>query len=99
MPKKPETLLAEKIVKALNSKLGGYWVNIHGSPFQSRGIPDITGCYNGVYIGIEVKMPGKGNTLSKYQELNIKKINEAGGRATMVESVNEALNFVKEGRK
>lgn len=53
-----------------------YWA---GSQFTKSGIPDLLICYKGKFIAIEVKAEnGKPSDLQKY---NIRKIEEAGGKA------------------
>jgi hypothetical protein len=92
--KKPETRLVARILLALNAELGGYWVKIHGSPYQRAGLPDIIGCINGLFFGLEVKMPGE--ELEPLQDLEIKAIRTKGkGYATHVTSVEEAVKFVR----
>lgn len=91
-----ETALVAKIISTLEKEVGGFWIKIHGSPFQRRGIPDILGCCEGMFFGLEVKLPGGEDTLSKYQEKTIEWINTKGkGRATMVISPKQAVKFVK----
>lgn len=58
MPRKPESLLTARILKALRD-LGGVWFKIHGGWFQGERLPDIVGCYQGLFYGLEVKVPGK----------------------------------------
>lgn len=43
-----------------------------------RGVPDIVGCLNGLFVAIELKTNSK---LSKIQEYTLKQINYAGGVA------------------
>lgn len=56
-----------------------YW---GGGRFATAGIPDIIGCINGRFIGIEVKAT-KGKP-SPLQIRNVDLINKAGGYATIV---------------
>jgi len=40
--------------------IGGWWLNFHGGdPYMPRGIPDIIGCYFGMFVALEVKRPGE----------------------------------------
>lgn len=75
-------------------KEGGWWVKIHGSPFQVSGIPDILGCYQGHFAAIEVKIPSKINTVSSRQEYIMAKIEEAGGYITVATSSEDALRLI-----
>jgi hypothetical protein len=80
-------------VKALNLH-SGWWTVTHADGFGQRGIPDIIGCYQGVFFGLEVKLPGKEHTLTPIQSRTLNKIKHSGGKAAMVTSVDEALDFV-----
>ena len=59
----------------------------HGGQFGTAGIPDVICCYHGMFVAFEVKT----NTgrLSKLQEVMIKRIREADGRAFKVTSVSD----------
>ena len=58
-----ESQITAKILSQLK-RLGGFWYKTHGGPFQVRGLPDIIGCYQGAFYGLEVKVPGRENTLT-----------------------------------
>lgn len=82
----------------MKNEFGGLWIKIHGGMFQMAGIPDLIGCLRGRFYGIEVKLPGKEKTLTVIQKAFIKQIIEVGGgRATMVTSVSDTLDFIREG--
>ena len=68
-----------------------------GGTFQRSGIPDIIGCYHGRFFALELKAEkGKPSELQLY---NIKKINEAGGIALIVRSVNDVKAVIGNGKK
>jgi Holliday junction resolvase len=73
-------------VKKLLDEIGIY----HFSPVQNgmgrAGIPDIIGCYNGRFLGIECKA-GKGKTTA-LQDLELEKIRQAKGFAYVVNETN-----------
>ena len=73
-------------VKKLLDDMGIY----HFSPVQNgmgrAGIPDIIGCYNGRFLGIECKA-GKGKTTA-LQDLELEKIRQAKGFAYVVNETN-----------
>lgn len=52
------------------------------------------GCYKGYFYGLELKAPGKEHTLTERQAHALKSIKKAGGKAAVVTSVKEALDFV-----
>lgn len=93
--KKPETTLQRKIVEALSREVGGHWMKIHGSQFQTKGIPDLLGCVAGLFFALEVKCDSSHYGASDYQLYNIKQIHESGGMAAVVESPEEAVALVK----
>jgi len=93
MAKGPEALLRSKIVKALRA-YSGFWVVNHATQYGTGGLPDIVGCYNGYYIGLEVKVPGKEHTLTERQSHILEQIRKAGGRAAMVTTVDQAMAVV-----
>jgi len=90
-----ESNLVRNIIKALKKKYPeDAWYKIHIGPYQERGIPDIIGCHHGRFIGIEVKLPTNKKGTTQYQELQIHRIMVAGGYATTVTSVEEALQKI-----
>lgn len=88
-----ESALRSKIVKSLRA-YSGWWFVTHATQYGTGGLPDIMGCYQGTFFGLEVKLPGKEHTLTERQSHALKSIKKAGGKATMVTSVADALNFV-----
>ena len=82
-----ESSLTKSIMRKLRSK-GGFWIKIHGGPFQVLGIPDIIGCYRGRFCAFEVKRPGR--DLTRIQAATIQMIKKAGGLALMITSFEEA---------
>ena len=88
-----EATLRKTIVRSLR-QYSGWWYITHGGQFQQGGLPDIIGCYAGWFYGLEVKLPGKEHTLTERQAHTLMKIKQAGGRARMVTSVSEAMDFV-----
>ena len=57
----------------------------HG--FGINGIPDIVGCYKGLFFAIEVKAPGKLRNVTALQRMQINQINHAHGWAVAADSV------------
>lgn len=88
-----EKQLRTKIVKALRG-YSGFWFVTHATQYGTGGLPDIMGCYSGYFYGLEVKVPGKEHTLTERQSHTLTSIKRAGGKAMMVTSVDEAMNFV-----
>jgi penicillin-binding protein-related factor A (putative recombinase) len=73
---------------------GGFWIKVHGGPFQSRGIPDIIGCYKGQFIGFEAKKPASKPKLTHLQAYTLNQIKAAGGHTTMIQSLKEVIDFL-----
>lgn len=90
-----ESTLQKKIKKALQ-KEGGFWVKVHGGPYQRVGLPDLIGCYKGKFIGIEVKVPGREDTLTKRQSRILRQIESEGGIAFMSTSVEMTMEKLRE---
>lgn len=88
-----ESQLTKKMIKALRNR-GAWCFKVHGGPYQSAGIPDIVGCHEGLFFALEVKVPGRGDTLTKLQQGALTEIQEAGGIAEMVMTVEEAVDHV-----
>ena len=81
----PEAKVKKK-VKEILDQMGVY----HFSPMQNgmgrAGIPDIIGCLDGQFLGIECKA-GKGTTTA-LQERELTRIQNAGGYALVVNEEN-----------
>jgi Holliday junction resolvase len=68
--------------------LGAYYFYPVTGGYGSSGVPDIVGCYEGLFFGIECKA-GK-NKPTKLQDLNLRQIDTAGGIALVVNEDNVA---------
>lgn len=55
----------------------------------SHGIPDFICCMNGAFVGIECKAPGKRSNVSALQQMQMTGIRTAGGRAIVVDNVEQ----------
>jgi hypothetical protein len=66
------------------------WKN-HGSEFTLAGLPDIVVCHRGLFIALEVKMPGKQDNVSPVQQVVHQQLREAGGRVHVVSSIAAAV--------
>ena len=88
MSRQPEGKLVRKIQDRIEER-GGRSFKIQGTDesFQEIGIPDLLVCYHGIFLGLEVKMPGE--KPSPIQRQVLKSIEAAGGVARVVCSVEE----------
>lgn len=80
-----ESGLSKKIAKRIRDR-GGWARKIPGGP-QGAGFPDIIGCYRGVMLGLETKMPGREGTLTTLQRQTLLAMREGGALAVVVTSV------------
>lgn len=88
-----EKTITNQILKHLRSCPECFAFKEHGGLYGTSGIPDIICCYKGRFIAFEVKtMQGK---LSKLQEVMLERINEAGGMAIKVTSLQEVKDILK----
>jgi hypothetical protein len=89
----PEAKVKKVVVTKLR-EVGAYFFYPVTGGYGASGIPDIVGCYQGNFFGIECKA-GK-NTPTALQEQNLKKIGVAGGIAVVVneENMNEVLDLI-----
>lgn len=88
----PESKLSYNIMQALRAEGAFVWKN-HGGPLTKSGLPDITGVYRGLFIGLETKMPG--NESSTIQKLRHVQIRAAGGLVCVPHSVAEAMEWFR----
>ena len=96
--------LVTNIKKAIQREYPDSWVmKVHGSPYQMIGVPDLLVIIRGVVIAMEVKLPAARESAehargraSLHQIEQIRQINEAGGHAAVVLSVEEALDFIEQ---
>ena len=65
----------------------------HGGPYGTSGVPDIICCYKGRFLGLEVKLPT--GRLTELQKRAIHRINQAGGIACRVESVEDVKRVIE----
>lgn len=67
---------------------GIYYINTHGSPWERRGRPDLYICYNGRFIGCELKR-GVERGPTPLQDKHLREIMRNGGIGIWVTSVQE----------
>ena len=74
---------------------GIYHFKVHGSKFMPAGIPDIVCCFEGSFLGIEVKRPGAKSEQSAQQKVHERNINKSGGTYLLVDSLEEVVAYVE----
>ncbi len=96
----PEAKVKKKVVAVLKDMGAYYFYPVTGGYGQS-GVPDIVGCYQGVFFGIECKA-GKNKT-TPLQQLALDSISKQGGLALVINEDNigevvKSLNQIPFGR-
>ena len=89
-----EQRIQRQIIRHLRG-LGAWVFNVHGSPYQQAGVPDLLVGYKGQLYAMEVKRPGQ--RLSAIQAKVIEEIRASGCVAGRVESIEEAEEMLKHG--
>jgi Holliday junction resolvase len=88
-----EAIIHRQIIAHLRN-LGAWVFKVHGSPYQTVGVPDLLVGYRGRFYAMEVKQPGKKLTL--VQAKVIEDIRATGAVAGRVESVEEAVALLSD---
>ena len=88
MASTPEGKVKAKI-KAWLKKRGVWYCTPIGSGYGVSGVPDFLCCYNGLFLAIEAKAPGKRSNTTALQDKQIEGIRTAGGKAIVVDDVSQ----------
>lgn len=94
MSEKQETKLQLSIQKFIDRR-GGYGNKNWGSMISEPGIADLTYCYNGIYLAIEVKEGD--NTPTAKQGIHCRKVWKSGGISFVAyntKTVENILNII-----
>ena len=94
MASTPESKVKRVVVKQLQ-ELGAYYFYPVTGGYGRSGVPDIVGCYQGKFFGIECK--ANGNKPTPLQEKNLREIDASHGLALVVDEGN--MNTVGEALK
>lgn len=102
-----ESALVNAICKAIEREHPDVWIlKVHGGPYQRAGVPDLLLCWEGLFIGMEVKHQKPGETeqgarerATLLQRSEIGKINKAGGLACVVLTPDEALGVIERAKR
>lgn len=84
----PEAKVKAKVKAWLTARSIWYCTPI-GSQFGSAGVPDVLCCWEGRFLGIEVKAPGTRSNTSDVQRRQLAGIAAAGGIALVVDDVSQ----------
>ena len=89
-----EKVVENKIKDYLTSK-GIYYFKMHSDGFVPPGIPDIICCWEGKFLGIEVKRPGAKNQQSEQQKIHENNIKKAGGIYLLADDLETVKNLIE----
>lgn len=88
-----EQALQKKIIAFLEGR-GAYVIKTIVT--NKTGCPDLLVCYLGKFIALEVKAPGKLTNLTELQKAQLGRIENAGGIAIAVDSLEMVEDIVKD---
>ncbi len=80
----PEGRVKELVKRWLRARDIWYFMPVSNG-MGTHGVPDFVCCWNGAFIGIECKAPGKRGNVSALQVMQIDAIRRAGGLAVVVD--------------
>lgn len=90
----PESRLQRRIRKHLMKVFpGSWWYKVHGNEFTPSGIPDLVGCVEGRFFGLEVKRPEGGP--SRIQLVTHERMRASGACVQIVMTCAEAERAVR----
>jgi hypothetical protein len=88
----PESKVKAKIKTWLKSHKIWFCMPM-GNGFGNSGVPDFVCCWNGEFLAIEAKAPGKRSNTTVLQDTQIMGIHQAGGYALVVDDVRQLEDF------
>lgn len=94
----PEGRTKEAIKKWLKKHYIWYFMPVSNG-MGMHGIPDFICCWQGRFIAIEAKAPGKRNNVSPKQQVQIDAIQKAGGYAAIVDDIDQLLGVLEHANK
>lgn len=87
-----ETDITKSILNYLKSVNNCFAWKEHGDMYGKAGIPDVIACIDGKFYGFEVKTDT--GVATGLQKSTIRKINNAGGTALIVRSVDDVKSII-----
>ena len=92
----PEGRVKQAVKKVLKDRGIWYFMPMQNG-FGVVGIPDFVCCWNGRFLAIETKAPGKKSGTTPNQERRIQEIVEHGGNAFVIDDVAQLIQFLDGG--
>lgn len=99
MAKKPESRLQRNIRRHLEQSFRCRFFKVWGGPFTEAGLPDLVGCVDGLFIGLEVKRDAKDSQPTEIQLETLRSFRRCGGYACVVTSTAEAAAVVRAAKR
>lgn len=90
----PEGKVKAAVKKYLQAQGVWFWMPVSNGMGQV-GIPDFICCFNGSFIAIETKAPGKLSNVTANQQRVIDEIKAHGGLALVVDSVDSIVPIIE----
>ena len=84
----PEGKVKSAVKKWLTERGIWYCMPI-GTGFGNSGVPDFVCCWDGRFLAIETKAPGKRSNTTVMQDNQIMGIHKAGGAAVVVDDIEQ----------
>lgn len=86
----------KKAIKELLKARGIYYYMPVSNGMGRVGAPDILACWNGRWLAIEAKAPGKRNNTTPNQKRELAAIAAAGGIAIVVDDISQVEEVLNE---
>jgi hypothetical protein len=90
----PEGKVKAAVKKYLQAQGVWFWMPVSNGMGQV-GIPDFICCFNGSFIAIETKAPGKLSNVTANQQRVINEIKAHGGLALVVDSIDSIVPIIE----
>jgi hypothetical protein len=90
----PEGRVKNDVKKVLKGRGIWYFMPMQNG-FGVVGIPDFICCWNGHFLAIETKAPGKRGETTANQDRKLQEIQDHDGYALVVDDVQQLLDFLE----
>lgn len=90
----PEGRVKNAVKKVLKDRGIWYFMPMQNG-FGVVGIPDFICCWDGTFLAIETKAPGKRGDTTANQERKLQEIGNHGGLAIVVDDAQQLIDFLE----
>lgn len=84
--------IQRKILQWLNAQEGCYFFKVAQGAYSTKGVSDLVGVVNGMFVALEVKTP-KGR-VTPLQQNFIDRVKSEGGHAYVIRSLEDAEDVI-----